>query len=62
MGSNNDFYYYIYLDDDVALAEISADMLESYGYRVTIASDGEEAYKLISDNFFIYLYKGYKAL
>lgn len=38
------------IDDDKELAEITADMLKSYGYQVTVAHDGEEAYSLLRDN------------
>lgn len=38
------------IDDDIDLSEITADMLKSYGYQVTIAHDGDEAYTLLSDN------------
>lgn len=38
------------IDDDRELAEITSDMLKSYGYQVTKAHDGEEAYSLLSCN------------
>lgn len=37
------------IDDDNDLAEITSDMLKNYGYQVTIAHDGEEAYLLLSN-------------
>jgi DNA-binding response OmpR family regulator len=40
------------IDDDLELAEITADMLKAYDYQVTIAKDGEEAYSLLSGNKF----------
>lgn len=40
------------IDDDIDLGEITGDMLNSYGYDVTIAKDGEEAYTLLTNNKF----------
>lgn len=37
------------VDDDKDFSEIIADMLESYGYRVTTAADGESGGQGISD-------------
>lgn len=38
------------VDDDEDLARIMAEMLEDYGYHVTIAKNGDEAFKQLSDN------------
>lgn len=40
------------IDDDNELAEITSDMLKSYGYQVTIAHDSDEAYSLLSNSRF----------
>lgn len=38
------------VDDDMDLSFIISEMLESYGYRVTTAASGEEAFGLLSEN------------
>ncbi len=38
------------VDDDKDLAEITSDMLIDYGYAVTLAADGDEAYDLLKDH------------
>ena len=40
------------VDDDKDLSFIISEMLESYGYSVTTAESGEEAFKLLSSNSF----------
>lgn len=40
------------VDDDEDLSMIISDMLESYGYEVTCATDGETAFDLLSDKVF----------
>lgn len=40
------------IDDDEDLSMIISDMLESYGYQVTCAIDGETAFDLLSDKVF----------
>lgn len=40
------------VDDDEDLSMIISDMLESYGYQVTCAKDGETAFALLSDKVF----------
>jgi len=37
------------IDDDVELADITADMLQAYGYQSMIAHNAEEAYSLLSN-------------
>ena len=38
------------VDDDKDLSFIISDMLESYGYNVTTAESGEQAFELLTDN------------
>lgn len=38
------------VDDDKDLSFIISEMLESYGYRVTTAETGEQAFELLTDN------------
>lgn len=40
------------IDDDKDLSLIMGEMLEDYGYKVTIACDSETAFNLLSDNTF----------
>lgn len=40
------------IDDDEDLSWIMADMLESYGYKVTCAPDSETAFNLLSENVY----------
>lgn len=40
------------IDDDKELSLITADMLESYDYEVTIANDGTDAYSLLGNSIF----------
>lgn len=40
------------IDDDEDLSWIMADMLESYGYKVTCAADSETAFNLLSENVY----------
>lgn len=40
------------IDDDKDLSLIMGEMLEDYGYKVTIACDSENAFNLLSDNTF----------
>ena len=40
------------IDDDKDLSLIMGEMLEDYGYKVTIACDSEAAFNLLSDNTF----------
>ncbi len=40
------------IDDDMDLSFIISEMLESYGYSVTTAESGEEAFELLSKNSF----------
>jgi len=40
------------VDDDVALSDIISDMLEGYGYSVSVAEDGERAFSLLSQQTF----------
>ena len=37
------------IDDDTDLSFIISEMLESYGYSVTTAENGEEAFDLLSN-------------
>ena len=47
---NNIYNKVLIIDDDEDLAFIISDMLESYGYIVTHASDGEQAFDLLENN------------
>ena len=47
---NNIYNKVLIIDDDEDLAFIISDMLESYGYAVTHASDGEQAFDLLENN------------
>ncbi len=38
------------IDDDEDLSFIISEMLEGYGYRVTLAKDSEEAFRLLADH------------
>ncbi len=40
------------IDDDEDLSLIIADMLEGYGYGVTLAGDGDEAFALLAENVY----------
>lgn len=40
------------IDDDPDLSQIISDMLESYGYGVTCATDSEQALELLTDSVF----------
>lgn len=40
------------IDDDKELSEITSDMLQSYGYQVTLAYDGDEAYHVLKKGKF----------
>lgn len=40
------------IDDDKDLSMITQDMLEDYGYEVTLAQSGEEAFELLKSNAF----------
>lgn len=40
------------IDDDEDLSYIISDMLESYGYHVTVAGDADEAFSVLSENNF----------
>lgn len=49
---NSTMKHLLLIDDDADLAQITADMLESYDYQVTIAADAEHAYALLEKQQF----------
>lgn len=52
MGSERMKKKILIIDDDKELSLITADMLESYDYEVTIANDGTDAYSLLGNSIF----------
>ena len=45
-------HHILVVDDSVSTREIEKSILESYGYKVSIASDGSQAYDMAMNNFF----------
>ncbi|KPA16485.1 gliding motility protein [Candidatus Magnetomorum sp. HK-1] len=45
-------YHILVVDDSLSTREIEKSILESYGYKVSIASDGSQAYDMAKNNHF----------